>query len=178
MKQTRLLSEISRLSEYTRLYSIHLSPWICHNGIGPTTVSNNFVTVRDIGYSEKKYGDICQFMRDTCLFTSRNIVSCYPPPPTPSKQASTIHGYFVSATTYTVIRLLLIHSLINVLPICLFSVVGSCFVHVVMYTSVPSLILQTSWRGRWRWLLYLVVLPLSKLWSVALSNVTVGWSAL
>ena len=54
MKQTRLLSEISRLSEYTRLYSIHLSPWICHNGIGPTTVSNNFVTVRDIGYSEKK----------------------------------------------------------------------------------------------------------------------------
>ena len=25
---------------------------------------------------------------------------------------------------------------------------------------------------------YLVVLPMSKLWSVALSNVTVGWSAL
>ena len=136
MKQTRLLSEISRLSEYTRLYSIHLSPWICHNGIGPTTVSNNFVTVRDIGNS-----DICQFMRDTCLFTSRNIVT---PPPPPSQQASTIHGYFVSATTHTVIRLLLIHSLINVPPICLFSVVGSCFVHVVMYTSVPSLILQTS----------------------------------
>ena len=31
-------------------------------------MSNNFVTVRDIGYSEKKYGDICQFLRDTCLF--------------------------------------------------------------------------------------------------------------
>ena len=26
------------------------------NGIGPTTVSNNFVTVRDIGYSEKNMG--------------------------------------------------------------------------------------------------------------------------
>ena len=74
-------------------------------------------------------------MRDTCLFTSRNIVT------TPSKQASTIHGYFVSATPHRVIRLLLIHSLINVPPICLFSVFGSCF---VMYTSVPSLVLQTS----------------------------------
>ena len=117
-----------------------LPPWICHNNmnnIGPTTVSYNFVTVRDIGYSEKKYGDICQFMRDTCLFTSRNIVT---PPPHPSKKASTIHGYFVSATPHTVIRLLLIHSLINVPPICLFSVFGSCF---VMYTTVPSLVLQT-----------------------------------
>ena len=56
MKQTRLLSEISRLSEYTRLYSIHFTSLICHNGIGPTTVSNNFVTVRDIGYSEKNMG--------------------------------------------------------------------------------------------------------------------------
>ena len=64
---------------------------------------------------------------------------CYPPPS--SKQASTIHGYFVSATPHTVIRLLLIHSLINVPPICLFSVFGSCF---VIYTSVPSLVLQTS----------------------------------
>ena len=33
-----------------------LPPWICHNGIGPTTVPNNFVTVRDIGYSEKIWG--------------------------------------------------------------------------------------------------------------------------
>ena len=103
-------------------------------------MSNNFVTVRDIGYSEKKYRDICQFMRDVCLFTSRNIVTSFPPPP-PSKQASTIHAYFVSATPHTVIRLLLIHSLINEPPICLFSVFGSCF---VMYTSVPSLVLQTS----------------------------------
>ena len=79
-------------------------------------------------------------MWDTSLFTSRNIVT---PPllPPPSKQASTIHGYFVSATPHIVIRLLLIHSLINVPPICLFSVFGSCF---VMYTSVPSLVLQTS----------------------------------
>ena len=52
MKQTRLLSEISRLSEY--LYT--LPPWICHNGIGPTTVSNTFDTDRDIGYSEKIWG--------------------------------------------------------------------------------------------------------------------------
>ena len=58
-----------------------LPPWICHNGIGPTTVSNNFVTFRDIGYSEKKYWDICQFMRDTFLFTSMNIVTSPPPPP-------------------------------------------------------------------------------------------------
>ena len=94
-----------------------LPPWICHNGIGPTTVSNNFFTVRDIGYSEKKYGDICQFMRGTCLFTPRNIVTS----PPPSKQVSTIHGYFVSATPHTVIRLLLIHTFINVPPICLFS---------------------------------------------------------
>ena len=56
MKQTRLMSEISRLSEYTRLYPIHFTSWICHNGLGPTTVSNNFVTVRDIGYSEKNMG--------------------------------------------------------------------------------------------------------------------------
>ena len=62
---------------------------------------------------------------------------CYPPP---SKQASTIHGYFVSATPHTVIRLLLIHSFINVPPICLFFVFGSC---IVMYTSVPSVVLQT-----------------------------------
>ena len=72
MKQTRLLSE------YTRLYI--LPPWICHNGIGPTTGSKNFVTVRDIGYSGKNYGDICQFMRDACLFASRNIVTSPLPP--------------------------------------------------------------------------------------------------
>ena len=71
-------------------------------------------------------------MRDACLFNSRNIVTS---PPPPSKQASTIHGYFVSATPHTVIRFLLIHSLINVPPTCLFSVFGSCF---AMYTSVPS----------------------------------------
>ena len=41
------------------------------------TVFNIFVTVRDIGYLEKKYGDICQFIRDTYLFTSRDI---YPSP--------------------------------------------------------------------------------------------------
>ena len=70
-----------------------LLPWICHNGM-----SYIFVTVRDIGYSEKKNVEI--FI--SCLFT-------YPPPP-PSKQTSTIHGYFVSATPHTVIRLLLIHS--------------------------------------------------------------------
>ena len=56
MKQTRLLSEISRLSDVTDFTLYILPPWICHNGIGPTTVSNNFVTVRDIGYSEKIWG--------------------------------------------------------------------------------------------------------------------------
>ena len=64
-------------------------------------MSNNFVTIRDIGYPEKKYGDICRFMRDTCLFIVTS--SPPPPPPPPSEQASTIHGYFVSATPHTVI---------------------------------------------------------------------------
>ena len=36
-----------------------------------------------------------------------------------------------------------------------------------MYYSVPALVLQSSWRGRWSWLLYLVVLLMSKLCSVA-----------
>ena len=80
-------------------------------------------------------------MRDTCLFTSGILLPPPLPSPSPSKQASTILGYFVSAAPHTVIRLLLIHSLINVPPICLFSVFGSCF---VMYISVPSLVLQTS----------------------------------
>ena len=109
----------------------------------------------------KKYGNICQFIRDTCLFTSRNIVT--PPPPPPSKPAFTIHGYFVSLTPHTVIRLLLYHCLMF-LP----------FVYSpsLVLASVSSLDLQSSGRG------YLVVLLMSKLWSVALSNVTVGCSAL
>ena len=40
MKQTRLLSEISRLSDITDFTLYILPPWICHNGIGPTTVSS------------------------------------------------------------------------------------------------------------------------------------------
>ena len=84
----RNLSVCPNIPDFT-LYI--LPPWICQNGIGPTTVSNNFFTVREIGYSEKKYGDICQFMRDTCLFTSRNIVTPLPP----SKQASTIQCTWV-----------------------------------------------------------------------------------
>ena len=75
-------------------------------------MSNNFVTVRDIGYSEKNMG-ILAVHEGYLLFTSRNIVT---PPPTPSKQASTIHGYFVSATPHIVIRLLLIHGFSMFLP--------------------------------------------------------------
>ena len=47
-----------------------------------------------------------------------------------------------------------------------------------MYYTVLSLVLQSSWWGRWGWLLYLVVLPVSKLCSVALPRVAVDWSAL
>ena len=85
---------------------------------------------------------------------------CNPPP---SKPAFTIHGYFVSLTPHTVIRLLLYHCLMF-LP----------FVYSpsLVLASVSSLDLQSSGRG------YLVVLLMSKLWSVALSNVTVGCSAL
>ena len=97
----------------------------------------------------KKYGDICQFIRDTCLFTSRKIV------PSPYKQASTMHGYFVSATHLTVIGWLLIHYLMFLPFVCLFFVFGSCF---VMCNSVSSLVLQSSGRERWNWLLYLVVI--------------------
>ena len=79
-----------------------LPPWICHNGIGPTTVSNNFVTVRDIGYSEKIWGYLPVHEGYLPVYFKEY---CYPPPP-PSKQASTIHRYFVSATPHTVIRLL------------------------------------------------------------------------
>ena len=101
---------------------------------------------------------------------------CYPPPPPPPyKQASTLHGYFVSATPLTVILLLLIYCLKFLPFVCLFSVFCSCF---DMYYSVPSLVLQTSWRGRWNRLLYWAVLLMSKLCSVALPRVTVSWSAL
>ena len=102
-------------------------------------MSNNFVTVRDIGYSEEEKiwgylpvheGCLPVYFKEYCYLS-----------PLPSKQASSIHGYLVSATPHPVIPLLLIHSLINVPPICLFSVFGSCF---IMYTSVPSLVLHTS----------------------------------
>ena len=39
------------------------------------TVFNIFITFRDIEY----YGDICQFIRDTCLFTSRYMGYLVPP---------------------------------------------------------------------------------------------------
>ena len=45
-----------------------------------------------------------------------------------------------------------------------------CHVYLCALSSLAII----SWRGRWRWLLYLVVFLMSKLWSVALSNVTVG----
>ena len=77
MKQTRLLSEICRLSEYTDFTLYILPPWICHNGIGPTTVSNNFVTVRDIGYSEKIWGYLP--VHDGYLPAVYFKEYCYPP---------------------------------------------------------------------------------------------------
>ena len=46
-------------------------------------------------------------------------------------------------------------------------------IHGYFVSATP----HTDIRLLWRWLLYLVVLPLYKLWSVALSNFTVGWSA-
>ena len=42
------------------------------------SVFNIFVTVRDIGYLEKKKIYIYQFIRDTCLFTSRDIFTLPP----------------------------------------------------------------------------------------------------
>ena len=125
MKQTRLLSEISRLPEY----------------IPDFTVSNNFVTVRNIGYSEKKIWGYLPVHEGYLPVYFKEYCNLPPPPPLNKPQATTIHGYFVSATPHTDTRLLLIHCLINVPLICLFSVFGSCF---VMYTSVPSLVLQTS----------------------------------
>ena len=118
--------------------------------------------------------DICHFLPeiwDTCLFTSSDTVT----PPPPSTQASAMHGYFVSATPLTVILFLLIHCLMFLPFVCLFSVFGSCF---VVYYSLPSLVLQSSWPGRWSWLLYLVVLLMCKLCSVALTHVAVDWPAL
>ena len=41
---------------------------------------NILVTFRDIESLEKNnYGDICQFIRDTCLFTSRDMGYLVPP---------------------------------------------------------------------------------------------------
>ena len=126
---------------------------------------NIFVTVRDnIGYLEKIWGYLQVHKGYLPVYFKEY---CYRPP---SRQASTIHGYFVSATPLTDVWLLLIHCLMFFPNVCLFSVFGSCF---VMYNSVPSLVLQSSCQGRWSWLLYLVVLPMSELFSVALSNVTV-----
>ena len=57
-----------------------LPPWICHNGIGPTTVSNNFVTVRDIGYSEKIWGYMPVHEGYLPVYFKDY---CYPPTPHP-----------------------------------------------------------------------------------------------
>ena len=74
-------------------------------------MSNNFETVRDIGYSEKIWGYLPVHEGYLPVYFKEY---CYPlPPPPTSKQASTIHVYFVSATPHTVIRLLLIHSSIE-----------------------------------------------------------------
>ena len=41
---------------------------------------NILVTFRDIEYLGKiSYGDICEFIRDTCLFTSRDMGYLVPP---------------------------------------------------------------------------------------------------
>ena len=43
------------------------------------TVFNISVTFRDIEYLGKLFGDICQLIRDTCLFTSRDMGYLVPP---------------------------------------------------------------------------------------------------
>ena len=91
-----------------KLPDILILPWICHNGI---LCSFFFVTSRDIGYLENIWGYLPVHIRVTCLFTSRNIVTSPSPSPLNKPQASTIHGYFLSATPLTVIRLLLIYCL-------------------------------------------------------------------
>ena len=55
MKQTRLLSEISRLSEYTRLYSIHFTSMDSHR------------------VKSGKFGQTAKFGQPLCLFHSSNI---------------------------------------------------------------------------------------------------------
>ena len=136
-------------------------------------MSNNFVTVRDIGYSEKKYGDICQFMRDTCLFTSRNIVTS----PLPSKQVSTLYNTWVfcernSSYSHSIV----VYSQFNqcsshlfILRICFLL----CYVYLCALSSFANILPRKMEMAA-----FLVVLPMSKLWSVALSYVTVCWSAL
>ena len=53
---------------------------ICHFILLPgiwDTVFNIFVTYKHIRYLEKNnLGNICQFIRDTCLFTSRDMGYC------------------------------------------------------------------------------------------------------
>ena len=58
--------------------------------------------------------------------------------------------------------------------VCLFSVFGSC---LFMYYSVPSLVCNHLDKEEGAGL-YLIVLLMSMLCSVALPHVAVGWSAL
>ena len=123
---------------------------------------------------QKKYGDICQFMRDTCLFTSRNIVTS---PLPPSKQATSHYNTWVfcernSSYSHSVV----VDSLFNqcsshLLILRLWFLL--CYVYLCALSSFANILTRKMEMAA-----YLVVLPMSKLWSVALSNVTVGWSAL
>ena len=72
--------------------------------------------------------DICQFIKDACLITSRDIVLL----PLLSKQASSINGYSVSASPLTVILLLLIHYLMLLPFVCLFLFLVLVFFHVLL----------------------------------------------
>ena len=78
MKQTSCpkLAVCPNIPDFT-LYI--LPPWIRRNGIGPTTVSNNFVTVRDIGHLEKKIWGYLPVHEGYLPVYFKEY--CYPPPP-------------------------------------------------------------------------------------------------
>ena len=63
-------------------------------------VSNILVTFRDSGFRKINYGDIRKFIKDTCLFTSRDMGYLVPPPPPPPTHTHTIHASLMNSINF------------------------------------------------------------------------------
>ena len=114
-----------------------LIPWICHNGI---LCSIFFCYFKGYWIFRKHMGIFASSYKGYLPVYFKEY--CYLPLPLPSKQASSLYNTWVfSERNSSYSHSVVVNLLFNAPSICLFSVFGSCF---VMYTSVPSLVLQSS----------------------------------